>query len=105
MATAASGGAVALAYAREGAEVVLSYLSEDSDAQDTVAVVEAAGRRTLAIPATIPAEQASRFAEGSEMGQPAQPAELAPIYVFSASDDASDIHGQIIGVMGGVPLT
>lgn len=231
------GRAVALAYAREGADVVISYLNEDSDAQETVAVVEAAGRRALAIPgdisdeshcvrlvertvqefnridilvnnaayqsshdsihdlpsdewdrafkiniyamfylsraalkhlpkggsiinttsiqayqpspellhyattkgaittftkalsqtalkqsvrvnavapgpvwtplipATIPAEQASRFGQGSEMGRPAQPAELAPIYVFLASDDAGYISGQIIGVTGGVPLT
>jgi NAD(P)-dependent dehydrogenase (short-subunit alcohol dehydrogenase family) len=39
------------------------------------------------------------------MGRPAQPAELAPIYVFLASDDASYISGQIIGVTGGTPLT
>lgn len=231
------GRAVALAYAREGADVVISYLSEDSDARETVAVVEAAGRRALAIPgdisdeshcvrliertvqefggidilvnnaayqssyesihdlpsdewdrafktniyamfylsraalkhlpaggsiinttsiqsyqpspellhyastkgaittftkalsqtglkqgvrinavapgpvwtplipATIPAEQASRFGQGGEMGRPAQPAELAPIYVFLASGDASYVSGQIIGVTGGVPLT
>lgn len=60
---------------------------------------------TPLIPATIPAEQAADFGKGSEMGRPAQPAELAPTYVFLASDDASYISGQIIGVTGGVPLT
>ncbi|MDQ3548368.1 MAG: SDR family oxidoreductase, partial [Chloroflexota bacterium] len=48
---------------------------------------------------------AQNFGNDSEMGRPAQPAELAPIYVFLASDDASYISGQIIGVTGGVPLT
>lgn len=43
------GRAVALAYAREGADVVIAYLSEEPDARETVRVVEAAGRRALAI--------------------------------------------------------
>lgn len=43
------GRAVALAFAREGADVVISYLNEDEDAQETVRVVEDAGRRALAI--------------------------------------------------------
>lgn len=60
---------------------------------------------TPLIPATMPLETAQNFGNDSEMGRPAQPAELAPIYVFLASDDASYISGQIIGVTGGVPLT
>ncbi|HEV2127646.1 MAG TPA: SDR family NAD(P)-dependent oxidoreductase, partial [Thermomicrobiales bacterium] len=51
------GRAVALAYAREGADVVISYLSEDSDAQETVRIVESTGRRALAIPGDIGEEQ------------------------------------------------
>lgn len=38
------GKAVAIAFAREGADVVISYLSEDDDAADTVKWVEQAGR-------------------------------------------------------------
>ena len=38
------GRAVAIAYAREGADVLISYLSEDDDAQDTAKYVEQAGR-------------------------------------------------------------
>ena len=39
------GRAVAIAFAREGADVVLSYLpSEETDAQEVVALIEAAGR-------------------------------------------------------------
>jgi NAD(P)-dependent dehydrogenase (short-subunit alcohol dehydrogenase family) len=44
------GRAVAIAFAREGADVVLSYLSEDEDAQDTATYVEKAGRRALLVP-------------------------------------------------------
>jgi NAD(P)-dependent dehydrogenase (short-subunit alcohol dehydrogenase family) len=45
------GRAVAIAYAREGADVALSYLpQEESDAQDVVALIEKAGRRAVAIP-------------------------------------------------------
>jgi NAD(P)-dependent dehydrogenase (short-subunit alcohol dehydrogenase family) len=43
------GRAVALAYAREGADVLISYLDEESDAQETVRVVEAAGRVCVAV--------------------------------------------------------
>lgn len=43
------GRAVALAFAREGADVVVSYLDEDADAQETVRLVEDAGRRAVAV--------------------------------------------------------
>src|SRR5690606_29807362 len=41
------GRAVALAYAREGAHVVVAYLSEEQDARETQGLVEAAGRRCV----------------------------------------------------------
>src|SRR6476620_4368819 len=43
------GRAVAIAYAREGADVVISYLSEDSDADDVKNYVEKAGRRAILV--------------------------------------------------------
>ena len=43
------GRAVAIAYAREGADVVISYLSEDSDAAEVKSYVEDAGRRAVLI--------------------------------------------------------
>ncbi|MPY67102.1 SDR family oxidoreductase [Deinococcus sp. SDU3-2] len=43
------GRAVAVHFAREGADVAILYLDEHQDAQDTVAMVEAEGRRALAI--------------------------------------------------------
>jgi NAD(P)-dependent dehydrogenase (short-subunit alcohol dehydrogenase family) len=43
------GRAVAIAFAREGADVVVSYLSEDSDAKETARYVEEAGRKAVLI--------------------------------------------------------
>jgi NAD(P)-dependent dehydrogenase (short-subunit alcohol dehydrogenase family) len=230
------GRAVALAYAREGADVLVSYLDEHSDAEETIRVVEEAGRRGVAVPADIgdPAhcrrlvertleefgrldvlvnnaayqmehdsitdiptdeiervfrtnvfsqfylcqaavphmtpgsaiinttsvqafdpsptllhyattkgaivtftqglatelskkgirvnavapgpvwtpliamsfdgESVSRFGEQADLGRPAQPAELAPLYVFLASDEARFVVGDVIGVTGGTPI-
>ncbi len=47
------GRAVALAFAREGADVLISYLDEEPDAEETVRVVEASGRRCIAVPGDI----------------------------------------------------
>ena len=44
------GRAVAIAFAREGAEVVLSYLDEHEDAADTARWIDRAGRHCLSIP-------------------------------------------------------
>jgi NAD(P)-dependent dehydrogenase (short-subunit alcohol dehydrogenase family) len=41
------GRAVALAYAREGADVLVAYLSEEEDARETERLVKAAGRRCV----------------------------------------------------------
>ena len=43
------GRAVAIAYAREGADVLVSYLSEDSDAEEVRQLVEAAGQRAVLV--------------------------------------------------------
>ncbi|MDT4914694.1 MAG: hypothetical protein QOC66_3822 [Pseudonocardiales bacterium] len=43
------GRAVAIAYAREGADVLISYLNEDDDAKDTARYVEDAGRRAVLV--------------------------------------------------------
>lgn len=44
------GKAVAIAYAREGADVAIAYLSEHEDARDTARWVEEAGRRAILLP-------------------------------------------------------
>ena len=52
------GRAVAIAYAREGADVAISYLpSEEEDAQETLRLVREAGRRGLALPGDVQDEQ------------------------------------------------
>ncbi len=43
------GRAVAIAYAREGADIVLSYLNEHDDAQSTAAWIEKAGRKVVVV--------------------------------------------------------
>lgn len=47
------GRAVAIAFAREGADLVLSYLSEEEDAKDTARLVEEAGQKAILIPGDI----------------------------------------------------
>ena len=47
------GRAVAIAFAREGADVLISYLNEDEDAQDTARLVEEAGRKAVLAPGDI----------------------------------------------------
>ena len=51
------GRAVALAYAREGADVVISYLDSDSDADETRKAVEEAGRTCVTVRGDIQAPE------------------------------------------------
>ncbi|MFF9851408.1 SDR family oxidoreductase [Streptomyces litmocidini] len=57
---------------------------------------------TPLIPATMP--ETEDFGEQSPLGRPAQPAEMAPAYVFLASPRASYITGEIVNATGGTPL-
>lgn len=50
------GKAVAIAFAREGANVLISYLNEDEDAEDTAKWVEEAGRKAILVPGDIKSE-------------------------------------------------
>ncbi|MDQ1644809.1 MAG: hypothetical protein QOJ50_993 [Cryptosporangiaceae bacterium] len=59
---------------------------------------------TPLIPATMPPEKVGSFGKDTPLGRPGQPAELAPAYVFLASDDSTYITGERIGVTGGKPL-
>jgi len=56
---------------------------------------------TPLIPASFPANQVGNFGTSSPMGRPGQPAELAPAYVYLASDDSSYVSGQVIHINGG----
>lgn len=46
-------------------------------------------------------EKLVKFGDDTPLGRPGQPAELAPTYVFLASNEASYISGEVIGVTGG----
>ena len=49
-------------------------------------------------------EKLTEFGKKSPMQRPAQPAELAPAYVFLASGESSYVNGEVLGVTGGSPL-
>jgi NAD(P)-dependent dehydrogenase (short-subunit alcohol dehydrogenase family) len=46
-------------------------------------------------------EKLVKFGKDTPMGRAGQPAELAPVYVFLASQESSYISGEVIGVTGG----
>lgn len=50
-------------------------------------------------------EKLEHFGEQTPMGRAGQPAELAPTYVFLASQESSYITGEIIGATGGSPIS
>jgi NAD(P)-dependent dehydrogenase (short-subunit alcohol dehydrogenase family) len=56
---------------------------------------------TPLIPASFPAEKVATFGSDSPMGRAGEPAEVAPCYVFLASQDASFITGQVLHPNGG----
>ena len=60
---------------------------------------------TPLIPMSFPGEKVAEFGKTTPMGRPGQPAELAPVYVFLASQDSTYITGECIGVTGGKPLS
>jgi NAD(P)-dependent dehydrogenase (short-subunit alcohol dehydrogenase family) len=56
---------------------------------------------TPLIPASLTASEVAKFGSNTLLGRPAQPAEIAPAYVFLASQDSSYMTGQVIHVNGG----
>ncbi len=50
---------------------------------------------------SFPAEKVESFGTSTPLGRPAQPADLAPAYVFLASDDSRFMTGEVIGLTGG----
>jgi NAD(P)-dependent dehydrogenase (short-subunit alcohol dehydrogenase family) len=56
---------------------------------------------TPLIPSTFPPDKVASFGGDVPMQRPGQPEEVAPSYVFLASDDASYMTGQVLHVNGG----
>lgn len=56
---------------------------------------------TPLIPSTMPPEKVKKFGSNTVFERAAQPAELAPLYVFLASQDATYVSGEIFGATGG----
>src|SRR3954462_7272007 len=59
---------------------------------------------TPLIPSTMPEEKVESFGQQVPMGRAGQPAELAPVYVLLASDEASYVSGARVAVTGGNPI-
>ncbi len=56
---------------------------------------------TPLIPSTMPPDHVKKFGGSSVFGRPAQPAEIAPLYVWLASPDASYVTGEVFGATDG----
>lgn len=56
---------------------------------------------TPLIPASMPSSKVSAFGQDVPMKRAAQPFELAPTYVYLASDDSGYVSGQVLHVNGG----
>ena len=60
---------------------------------------------TPLIPSTMPEEMVSSFGKQAPLGRTAQPAELAPAYVFFASQESGYVTAEVLGVTGGQPIS
>ncbi|MEV4315607.1 SDR family oxidoreductase [Actinocrispum sp. NPDC049592] len=60
---------------------------------------------TPLIPATMPTDKVDSFGGQTPLGRAAQPAEVAPAYVYLASQESSYVTGEVLGVTGGQLLT
>ncbi|UZZ13312.1 SDR family oxidoreductase [Ectopseudomonas mendocina] len=56
---------------------------------------------TPLIPSTFSADKVAEFGADTPLGRPGQPSEVAPAYVYLASNDASYMTGQMLHVNGG----
>jgi NAD(P)-dependent dehydrogenase (short-subunit alcohol dehydrogenase family) len=54
---------------------------------------------------SFPEERLREFGADNPLGRPAQPAEMAPVYVFLASDESRFVVGEVIAATGGKPIT
>jgi NAD(P)-dependent dehydrogenase (short-subunit alcohol dehydrogenase family) len=56
---------------------------------------------TPLIPSTMPKEKVKSFGQDTSFERAAQPVELAPIYVFLASNESRFVTGEVYGATGG----
>ena len=56
---------------------------------------------TPLIPSTLPEQSVKKFGQDTAFERAAQPAEIAPVYVFLASNEARYVTGEVYGVTGG----
>jgi NAD(P)-dependent dehydrogenase (short-subunit alcohol dehydrogenase family) len=59
---------------------------------------------TPLVASTTPPEANAKFGADSPLGRPAQPAELAPAFVYLASPESGYVTGQVLPVTGGEPF-
>ena len=56
---------------------------------------------TPLIPSTMPRDEVKNFGGDTAFGRAAQPVELAPVYVFLASNESRFVTGEVYGATGG----
>ena len=101
------GRAMAVVFAKEGAEVAFTRSLSLALAKKGIRVNGAAPGPILTplIPSTIPKEEVETFGSDTPLGRAGQPEEVAPSYVFLASDDASYMTGQVLHPNGGTVVS
>lgn len=99
----------ALSHLKEGSAIInttsvtayrgSSHLMDHASTKE--AIVAPGPIWTPLIPASFPEEQVKTFGADVPLGRPGQPEEVAPSYIFMASDDASYMTGQVLHPNGG----
>ncbi|WP_244298492.1 SDR family oxidoreductase [Micromonospora cremea] len=93
--------------ATKGAIIALTYSLAQSLIKKRIRVncVAPGPVWTPLIPATFPADKVQEFGQQMPMGRAAQPDEIAPSYVFFASDQLSSYYtGEVLAPIGGITL-
>jgi NAD(P)-dependent dehydrogenase (short-subunit alcohol dehydrogenase family) len=102
--TAYKGKAILMDYAStKGAIVAFTRSLSQSLADKNIRVNAVAPGPiwTPLIPASFSAEQVEKFGKSAPLGRPGQPDEVAPSFIFLASNDASYMTGQVLHPNGG----